>query len=407
MKERPNHRPMPRLVTIFLLLLAQVVWAAVIPSAHAGAPEALYPPRDHSQDLDIPAPAFRRGELLVKFEDNGGIIATPGRQTLARAGAQRLHGEREASDGRAAELWQVEVGQELALATRLSALPDVAYAEPNYLVYAHLTPNDPLYNPQWAHNVIGSEGAWDLSTGSGSIVVAVVDTGVDLDNPELQGRVTGGKSFVPGVSSPDDDQGHGTHVAGIIAAAGNNGLGVAGMAWSAQIMPIKVLDATGVGDSSDVAHGIRYAVDNGAHILNISLGGPGASTTLYEAVQYASNNGVLVVGSAGNCGDGNYAKNGCDYENQVIYPAAYDAEVLAVAATNTYDTVASFSNQGSYVDVAAPGVGILSTIPTGYAYADGTSQAAPFVAGLAALLLSVKPSLTPPQVEAIISATAV
>lgn len=353
---------------------------------------------------------YRRGEVLVVFEPGAEERASKdhtldgARQLLAQVGARAT----DISSPLGVQRWSVPDGEELALAAQLSAFSDIAYAEPNYRLRAHLVPDDPYYTSQWAHPRIGSHNAWNLTTGDSAVVVAVIDTGVDLENPELQGRLTAPKSYVAGAPTADDDQGHGTHVAGIIAAAGNNQQGVAGMAWEVQIMPIKVLDDTGWGDSSDVAQGIVYAVNNGADIINVSLGGPDSSMTLLNAVTYAADNGVLVVGSAGNCGDGNFQQNGCTAENQAVYPAAYDEQVFAVAATDSADIVASFSNRGDYVDIAAPGVKILSTYigGSGYAYASGTSQAAPFVSGLAALLLSVRPSLTPQEIQTIIETSA-
>jgi len=249
--------------------------------------------------------AYRCGELLIKFKPHVRALESQAVQILARGGAERT-GELRALG---VERWQIPAGQEIALAEKLNALPDVEYAEPNYLVWAHLTPDDPYYSLQWAHTVINSPAAWDLTTGSSAVTVAVIDTGVDMDHPELLQQITqNGYDFANNDSNPDDDNGHGTHVAGIIAAAGNNGQGIA----------------------ADTAQGITYAVDNGADIINISLGGVQPSSTLYNAVRYAHTHGVLVVASAGNCGDGS-----CGQQNPPIYPAAYDTEVFAVAATES------------------------------------------------------------------------
>ncbi|MCJ7552189.1 MAG: S8 family peptidase, partial [Anaerolineae bacterium] len=340
--------------------------------------------------------AYRSGELLIKFKPHVRAVERQAVQTLARVGAERT-GELSALG---VEHWQIPAGQEIALAEKLNALPDVEYAEPNYLVRAHLTPDDTYYDQQWSHTMINSPAAWDLTTGSGAVTVAVIDTGVDLQNAELQGRLTAGWDYVNDDDDPDDDHWHGTHVAGVIAATGNNHQGIAGMAWQTLIMPMKVLDNTGSGTDADTAKAITDAVDNGADIINISLGGVDGSQTLYNAVKYAYNHGVLVVASGGNCGDVNYERNGCSSENQTIYPAAYDTEVFAVAATSDYDVVATFSNRGDYIDVAAPGTDIYSTVlNNGFWWASGTSQAAPHVSGLAALLLAIDPTLTAQEIQ--------
>ena len=205
---------------------------------------------------------------------------------------------------------------------------------------------------------------------------------------------------------PQDGNGHGTNVAGIAAAA-LNGIGVAGVAPAARILPVRVLNDNGSGYVSDIAAGITYAADR-AQVLNLSLGGTTDSQTLLNAINYAVNTrGRLVVAAAGNCGDSNYPANGCQSQNQPFYPAAY-SNVMAVAATTASDTRASFSNVASYVDIAAPGVNIYNTyVGNSYIYESGTSQATPHVAGLAALLWAKNPSYTASQVWNRITSTAV
>jgi hypothetical protein len=367
-----------------------------------GAPAGGYA---HStfQEPGLPAQTYKAGELLVKFAP---VTAFNEGQAGALSTLQRYSAERVETLGRLQiERWRVPEGRELEIAALLSALPGVEYAEPDYEVHIHIVPNDTLYTQQWAHPKINSPAAWDITTGDASVIVAILDTGVDLNHPEFQGRLVPG--FKPGGGSPDDDHGHGTHVAGIVAAAGNNGTGVAGMAWQVSIMPIKVLDASGNGTHGGIAVGMDWAIRHGARILNLSLGGTVPSSTLQNAVQEAHDAGVLVIASAGNCGGTNYSNNGCTSMNQPVYPAAYD-QVIAVAATDYLDNRASYSNQGSYVDIAAPGSSILSTIPGGgYGNTSGTSQAAPFVSGLAALLWSVDPARTADEVKHIIQNTAV
>ncbi len=254
--------------------------------------------------------------------------------------------------------------------------PNVEYVEPNYYYHATWTPNDPYFTSsyQWGHFKIGATSAWDRTRGNG-VRVAVLDTGVQYNHPDLNGKVVRGYNFVERNWDPYDYNGHGTHVAGIIAAATNNGIGIAGMAPGAQIYAVKVLSNSGSGTLNNIADGIIHAVDNGSKVINLSLGGPSGSTTLQNAINYAWNRGAVVVAAAGNEGT-----------SRPSYPAYY-SNAIAVAATDSADRKASFSNYGSWVDVAAPGVNILSTYPTNsLAYLNGTSMAAPYVAGQAALL---------------------
>lgn len=344
---------------------------------------------------------YKPGELLVRF--NPGVSAATTQATLSRYDAQYLH-TLYASD---VQLWQVPAGQELALMQALNADPAIAYAEPNYIYHADVTPNDPLYGSQWGLTKINAPGAWDITTGSTGVVIAIIDTGVDLDHPDLAGKVVAGYDYIDDDITPQDLNGHGSHVAGIAAASSNNGQGTAGVSWGARIMPIRVLDASGSGLLSDAASGITWACAHGAKILNLSLGGTSNSTTLETAVNNAYAAGCLVVASAGNCGDQWYSYNGCSYQNQPSYPGAYE-NAFAVAATTSTDGHASFSTQGSQVDIAAPGVDIYSTSYNDtYTWHDGTSQAAPFVSGLAALVWSANPSLTVAQVRQVIETTAV
>jgi len=278
-----------------------------------------------------------------------------------------------------------------------------------------ITPNDTHYTTyQWNLPQVRASYAWAVSTGSSDVVVAVLDTGADLTHPDLQGKFVAGYDFIHNGADPSDDEGHGTHVAGIVAALTDNSRGVAGVSWGGKIMPVKVLDWQGLGVSSQIAQGIIWATDHGARIINMSLGGENGSATLQNAVNYAYSRGALVVAAAGN-----------EYQagNPVIYPAAYP-HVLAVAATGNEDEHARYSETGYYVDVAAPGGNptsswdsnpnhwIMSTCWRGASYGEyaqiaGTSQAAPHVAGLAALVWSVNPTLSNDQVEQIIEETAV
>lgn len=271
---------------------------------------------------------------------------------------------------------------------RLQRDDRVDHAEPNYVATAFQVPNDPLLakhkQPYLAR--LHLPAAWDRVHGDPSLKVAVVDTGVDADSPDLAGRVASGIDIVNGDADPADDEGHGTMVAGIVAAQAGNGIGIAGVAWSATVLPVKVLDETGTGTYADIATGIVWAADNGARIINVSAGGLASSDSLAEAVAYARSRDVVVVAAAGNAG-----------AKVPSYPAAYP-DVVAVAATDWDGNAAPFTSWGPWVDLAAPGIDITSTYPApgtrpNYATGSGTSFAAPLVAGVAALVRAANPAL--------------
>jgi hypothetical protein len=274
------------------------------------------------------------------------------------------------------------------------------------------TPSDPLYREQWAAERIGAPCAWQRSTGSAAITVAVVDSGIDLNHPDLVDRLrTDGFDFVTGNADPSDRNGHGTHVAGIIAAALDNAEGIAGLAPDVQLLPIRVMDAEGRGSDRAIAAGITYAVDQGAQVINLSIGAtlllaaPDVSSLISRAIRQALDAGVVVVVAAGN--------DFVPLPNAIV---GENADVIVVAASDRDDVKATFSNSGPWIDVTAPGERILSTMPTyevyltsaalppeerfrnNYDTMSGTSQAAPFVAALAALILAQEPDLTPAAV---------
>ncbi|MEZ4659264.1 MAG: S8 family peptidase [Caldilineaceae bacterium] len=264
-------------------------------------------------------------------------------------------------------------------------------------------PNDPDFADNaktYAQETIHLAAAWDVSMGNADVIIAVLDTGLSLSHAELATRFVPGYDLMNGDDDPSDDHGHGTHVAGIIAAQMDNKVGTAGVCPNCRIMPVKVLDKQNLGSWSTVAEGIIYAVDHGAQIINVSLGGAKPSPTVEAAVEYAASKGVLIVAAAGNA-----------HSTEPFYPAAYD-HVLAVSATDKLDDLWPLSNSGDYIDVAAPGHMIYSTMPVelsndvGYAYMTGTSMAAPHVAGLAGLLLSQDASRSAADLEAIITASA-
>jgi thermitase len=288
----------------------------------------------------------------------------------------------------------------------VKADPTVEYAELNGLVQAVKIPNDPYFDYQWSLHNTGQTGgtpdadidapeAWEIPPGDASIILAVVDTGVDWNHQDLQGKVILGWDFAYGDPYPDDVYGHGTHVSGIAAANGNEGIGIAGVCWECQILAVKVLDDYGYGYWEWVAEGISYAVWNGAKIINLSLGGSEGSEVLHDAIIDAYNAGVTVVAAAGN-----------GYGPPVIYPAKYP-ETIAVSATDHNDQLAWFSSYGPEVDIAAPGVDILSSLPgNDYAWWSGTSMATPHVAGAICNCLSLNPSLLPEDIYNLVTSTA-
>jgi subtilisin family serine protease len=298
----------------------------------------------------------------------------------------------------------VPTGQEVAALEALSAEPGVAAVSLDYRRHIFLTPDDPSFSAkQWNMRHINAPLAWDLTTGSPKVIIAVADTGVDGTHPDLVGRLVGGINTVySGDAPPNDSNGHGTHVASIAAGTGNDGVGIAGVDWQAGIMPVKVLDDYGYGYDSDIVVGILWAVDNGADILNVSWGSSYDSTVLREAFAYAHQQGVTVVAAAG---------NEFEFGNPVTYPAAFP-HVIAVAAVDEQDRHPNFSSAGHFVDVAAPGVDIFAANPlssyleeTNYRERSGTSMAAPHVTGQAALLYSVLPNLTPERVADLITSS--
>jgi serine protease len=260
------------------------------------------------------------------------------------------------------------------------------------------TGSDPSRSQQWALDKIHTAEAWQRSTGAG-VKVAVIDSGVDATHPDLQGNVLSGfDAITDRAGSTTDRHGHGTHVAGTIAAVTGNNVGVTAVAPDVKIIPIKVLSDSGSGNMSDTAEGIIWAADNGAQVINMSLGSTTKVDTVSNAISYARSKGVTVIAAVGN-----------DREkgSPTSYPAA-DAGVIGVAATDAGDRIGHYSTAGNYVDVAAPGTNILSTYPNGqYKTMMGTSMAAPHVAAVAALLKSYQPSLTPDQIEAALEKSAV
>jgi serine protease len=306
------------------------------------------------------------------------------------------------------EVAMVPVAEEPALLERLARDPRIENAEPMEVLRASFVPNDPLYEKQWHMQRVGAESAWEYSCGLG-VTVAVVDTGVACFDKgpfsrgtDLSGtRCEGGYNFVTDSAEAYDDQGHGTHVAGTVAQTTDNGKGAAGLAFCAKLMPVKVLNRYGWGTLANVAEGIRFAADNGAEVINLSLGGSGKSRILEDAVDHALGKGVVVVAAAGNS------------SKSVGYPAAYDG-VIAVSASDSNDKIAWFSSRGPQVAIAAPGVNVTqqTVCDAGrnrceiFGSFSGTSMASPHVAGAAAMMIGLGAS-GPEAVRAALAAGAV
>jgi len=300
---------------------------------------------------------------------------------------------------------------------RLRRLPEVRFAEPNYIFRLGATPNDTHYSTkQYGPQKVQADLAWEIWQPQARAVIAIVDTGTDVNHPDLTNKIFrdgGGQvigyDFANNDSDPQDDHGHGTHTTGIAAAQINNSLGIAGIAgWNGQpassdttfvkIMPVKVLNSSGRGSAATVADGITFAADQGAKVISLSLGSTEDSATVRDAVQYAWNKDCVIVAAAGN--EGSAAR---------LYPAAYP-NVISVGATDETDTLTSFSNYGAWVKIAAPGSAIYSTTPTvgggypnNYAELSGTSMSTPHVAGAAALIRAQNPILSNSEVSALLT----
>ena len=297
----------------------------------------------------------------------------------------------------------------LSAVNALSNDPAVEYAEPDYLAKFASIPDDPRFSEQWSLTKVQAENAWDQTMGAPSVVIAIIDSGIDLTHEDLAPNLWTNPGEIPANSIDDDNNGfvddvqgwnfvnatnnvqdfigHGSMVAGVAAARTNNTLGIAGMCGNCRIMPVKVTQVSGFANYSDIAAGVIYATNKGARVINLSVGGYADSPTLRNAINAALADGIVVVGGAGN-----------DNSSNLFYPAAYEG-VIAVAGTDENDQRVNSSNYGSWVDISAPGVNILSTTLGDYASDAGTSYAAPFVSGAAGLLLSLHPDWTPAMVR--------
>ncbi|HEY5479543.1 MAG TPA: S8 family serine peptidase [Gaiellaceae bacterium] len=340
------------------------------------------------------ASAASTARILVHFDKHTG--AARQKALIERVGGQRVATVQRLGTA----VVRVPAAEKKQALSLLRRQPGVTYAEANGTVHASaVSINDPVsLGLPWPLDNPLFPDAWSLTTGDSNVVVAVVDSGVQADHPELLGRVLPGYDFVNNDSDPSDDDGHGTEVAGVIAAQGNNGIGIAGACWKCKIMPVKVLDSSGTGSDIDVASGIVWAVDHGADVINMSLGGTATSQTLADAVSYAERLGVVVVAAAGNDGSTTRATT-------PNYPAAYPG-VISVAGVDETNALYDWSNHGSWIMVGAPGCTYSTTLNGSYGGFCGTSTASPFVAGLAGLARSYNLAATASSVVSTIETTA-
>jgi subtilisin family serine protease len=420
MKRYTHSSNLPAKIVIVFLFLVSIC----LPQAPVHSQDILIPP----EITEAANPEIVAGRVIVKLRDNlepsqdmaaaslnaaqriqarGGIAAMralyshpPAYPELARqAGLEGVY-ILELQEG-------VDVFQEIQ---SLLADPNIEYAEPDYILRTAVTPDDTYYNQQWGLNntgqtILGVPGkldadidlpeAWEITRGSRDIIIAIIDTGVDLTHPDLAIKLVPGYNFTEEGSPPQDDGGHGTHVAGTAAAATNNSrVGVAGVCWECRIMPVKAL-GTNSGTVATVASAITYAVDNGAHVINLSLGGPAGTTTLLNAIKYAYAANVPVVAAMMNEGN-----------NTPYYPAAYP-ETIAIGSTDKQDVRSDFSCYGDHIDLSAPGEEILSTywvtpIQHTYAWLGGTSMATPHISGVIGLIRSVAPQMGIEEIRSVL-----
>ncbi len=367
------------------------------------------------------ATQFRAGEVVIKVRDELSAISRNIRSNAAKSGSRNLDvlnqqfgiqsvtpvfqsktGRALREDSPLTNVLLLELPEDVDEQRVLQAyasLEEIEYAELNYLYYIFGTVNDAFFGSQYALYSAGYQGidavrGWDIEQGAQSVMVAVIDTGVDYTHEDLAGKVVKGYDFVNEDFDPRDDHGHGTHVAGIIGATANNGRGIAGVCPGCSILAVKVITADGSGANTWIANGISNAVNLGANIINLSLGGMEKSQTIKLAVEQAYQSGAIVVAASGNDGSG-----------LTLYPGAFP-EVITVGATDKHGDHASFSNYGSHVELTAPGQAIYSTLPGNtYEAWNGTSMACPHIAGLAGLILSRNPQLTNQQVRQLMAAT--
>ena len=345
----------------------------------------------HAANIEkSPGGDWVKGQILVEpaaglsDKEFGGVLRTQGGKSLGKISGLNVH---------VVQLPLNAQGQEDAVARALAHNPHIKFAEVDAIVTPAGTTNDPMLPSEWHIPRVGANTAWDTATGSG-VVVAVLDTGVQANHPDLQANMVAGWNAYDGSTNTGDVSGHGTAVAGTIAAVGNDGIGDVGVAYRAKIMPIRVTDSSGLNATfSIIASGITWAADHGAKVANVSFSNLYKSSAVQSAAQYLRNKGGETVVSANNNG---------------INENSPQTDMIVVSATDANNTRASFSSYGSMVDLAAPGVTIYTTLwQSGYGYGTGTSFSVPIVAGTVALMLSANPNLTAAQIENILYGTAI
>jgi len=352
---------------------------------------------------------IKPGELIIRMKPGFNLtsLQLPEKTSYdkARPGLSKLN----------AGIIKVPPGEEQNFLVELRKSKGVLYVEPNYIVEASIIPDDVQWSQQYGPAQIQAPAAWDITTGSSNAVIAIIDSGLDANHIEFNGRLVTGYDFVENDNTPQDLCGHGTHVAGIAAASGNNSEGIAGISWDTRIMPVRVLGADCKGSIADVAESIIWAVERGAKVINLSLGILSPSSLLENATYYAYTHGAAIFAAAGN-----------QNISIIAYPAAY-AWVMAIGATNASGLRAGYSNTGATLDLMAPGDDIYSTLPTTsnffyhascpnggnpcekvpfYASLSGTSMASPHAAGGAALLASLSTFNTPDKIYQALTDTA-
>ncbi|WP_428267305.1 S8 family serine peptidase [Haliangium sp.] len=384
-----------------------------------------------AHELAIAGHEYDQNSVIVKFRDSG-ISTAAVSDALAEVGASFEDKNRDGRDDRFASLGNGRLAKldlhtgmrvEEAL-VRLQNHPGVEYAEPNYIVHADLTPNDPDFGQLYGMAKISAPDAWDTTVGSQDVVVGIIDTGISYGHEDLAanvfvnpGEIAGngvdddgngfiddvhGINAITGTGDPDDDNDHGSHVAGTIGGVGDNGIGVVGVNWQVSLMGLKFLSASGSGSTADAITCIDYAVDMrnrgvNLRVLSNSWGGGGFSQALEDAISAANDAGILFVAAAGN--------SATDNDVSPHFPSSYEVDnVLAVASTDSGDNLSSFSCFGTTsVDLGAPGSSILSTIPgNSYATFSGTSMATPHVSGAAALVLSINDTLSVTELKTLL-----
>jgi len=374
----PSHRAVTRRLS--LLGLAVLVVGAALPVtgtvASTGQPGAQGSGR-------------QRGAWLVTFKSD--VVSADADGTLDAAGATEVG----RLDDLRTRVVKLPPGNPAAALRRLAADPRVASLEEDVTAEAALIPNDPRWSKEWGPRLIRAPEAWNLTTGNSKVVIAVLDTGVDPRHPELQGRLVPGWDFQNDDSNPRDDNGHGTAVANVAAAGGNDGIGMAGICWKCKVMPVKVLNANGSGAHSNIAAGIIWAANHGADVINMSIAGPRATNVVADAVAFARHKGVIVIAAAGNEGS-----------RKRYFPAAYPG-VISVGASNASDVLYSWSNRGDWVKMSAPGCAYTGKPGPAWSIWCGTSFATPAIAGTAALIKSLRPRISRSDLERLLLSSTV